>query len=120
MSQTTTDNVLRIWVSCSDDVLSGTSQELLDLRAAVRRVLDARKATSGQAVCLPLEVVQALDALDAEMASIDGNDPVVVERGGPAPTEALQKITEKQIQEGIDAALRGACKSVDELRRQMP
>ena len=48
------------------------AEDLLSLRAAVRRVLEERRATRSQAVCMPLEVVHALDALDAEMASIDG------------------------------------------------
>ena len=81
MSQTTTDNVLRIWTSCSDDVLAGTAQELLDLRAAVRRVLAAEDAydnTMGDCM-VPEDVKRALSAaisanraaLRAEMASID-------------------------------------------------
>ena len=82
MTQTTTDNVLRIWVSCQDDVLAGTSQELLDLRAAVRRVHAAEDRYYAQASddevsrehkrFLSLAISEARSALRAEMASIDG------------------------------------------------
>ena len=76
MTQTTTDNVLRIWVSCQDDVLAGASQELLDLRAAVRRVHAAEDAVANGPVGSGwglYELDEARDALRAEMASIDGN-----------------------------------------------